>query len=45
LRANELELIRAAYPGGTLRAVDAPVGDEPLFWLYLVPRERLATPP
>lgn len=44
-RAHELELIRAAYPGGTLRAVESPVSSEPLFWLYLVPRERLPAPP
>jgi hypothetical protein len=44
-RAHELEPIRAAYPGGTLRAVESPVGSEPLFWLYLVPRERLPAPP
>jgi predicted DNA-binding antitoxin AbrB/MazE fold protein len=37
-REQELELVRATFPGGTLQSQPSPVDETVLFWVYRVPR-------
>jgi hypothetical protein len=44
-RREELQMIRATFPGGKLETVPSPVPgiDQPLYLLYQVPREQLTS--
>jgi hypothetical protein len=37
-REQELELVRATFPGGTLQSQPSPIDATVLFWVYRVPR-------
>jgi 4-amino-4-deoxy-L-arabinose transferase-like glycosyltransferase len=41
-RRADLDLVLQAFPGGELSVAPSPLGGDPLYWLYRVPRERLA---
>lgn len=41
-REAELNQLRALYPGGELERIQSPIGPEALYFVYRVPRERLA---
>jgi hypothetical protein len=44
-RREELQMIRATFPGGKLETVPSPVPgiEQPLYLLYRVPREQLTS--
>lgn len=40
-RRGELEVIRGSFPGGTVEEMPSPLGGDPLYIVYRVPRELL----
>jgi 4-amino-4-deoxy-L-arabinose transferase-like glycosyltransferase len=43
-RQRELDLVRQTFPGGELETVPSPLGGDPLYLIYRVPRPLLARP-